>query len=174
MALASILYGFIAVNLAVFIWAMTYNPPKASPPNEPQASQPSMNKPEELAWKVFGKANKTENGAVEIAFYAALSSSPSRLNITYHYNPIRNQVKAEIGIHFSKKIKEMYERVPELDHIVFNIQAPATDKYGNTAWTKAVSFKMTRATYNKINWSNFAEDRLLDVAEDVWITPQLK
>lgn len=174
MALASIVYGFIAVNLAVFIWAVGCDHSADSPPNQPGVSQSDMNKPEELAWKIFGRADKTGNGAVEIAFYAALSSSPSRLNITYRYNPIRNQVKAEIGIHFSKKIKEMYERVPELDHIVFNIQAPATDKYGNSAWTKAVSFKMTRAVYNKINWSNFAEDRLLDVAEDVWIAPQLK
>jgi hypothetical protein len=144
----------------------------------PQASQPAVqsntNTPEKAAREILGEANKTGNGVVNVAFYARQGDLPSRLNIIYHYNPIRNQIKPEIGIHFSRKIKEMYERAPELDHMVFNIQAPATDKYGNTAWTKAVSFKMTRAIYNKIKWSNFADDRLLDVAEDVWIAQQLK
>lgn len=173
MVFAVIGYGFMGWFLFEFTYAMINPAPLAQPAQNVNSVAP-QSAPEKIAWETLGKANNSGSGAVDITFYAKQGASPARMNVTYHYTPIKTQVKDEIGIHLSKKIKTMYEKIPALDHVVFSIQCPVSDSYGNKSWNKAVSFKMTRDLYGKINWPSLSEEKFLDAAENVWIDKKLQ
>jgi len=124
--------------------------------------------PEEAAYKVFGEAKDDGNGIETAAFLPKEETMPARLGIVYHYYPLSGKdIKSEIGINMTRKIKKLYESSPDIDEAVFVIQLPYQDKYGNTTWKKAIQFTFTRDIYEKINWDNFLDSQLLDAVEDV-------
>ncbi len=76
--------------------------------------------------------------------------------IDYRYYPVGiSSLKKEICIHFTPKIKELYEANKNLDKIMFSIYLPYRDTYGNETWKATARFTMTRKIYSKINWDNF-------------------
>ncbi len=119
--------------------------------------------PQEAAYKIFGEAKDDSDGIVEVAF------SEAKMNMVYQYYPLGKDLKKEIGVNMASKIKKLYKTVPEVDEAVFIVQLPYEDKYGNTTWKKSIRFSFTRNLYEKINWKDFLNSRLLDVVENITI-----
>lgn len=95
--------------------------------------------PEEAAYKIFGEAKEDDNndGIVEVVFFEKQETLPTRMNITYRYYPFSTKdLEKRIGVNMARKIKKLYETVPEIDETIFTIQLPYQDKYGNTTWKK--------------------------------------
>ncbi|MCK9327260.1 MAG: hypothetical protein M0P69_17340 [Bacteroidales bacterium] len=123
--------------------------------------------PETSAYKIFKEAKNDNDGIVNVAFFEKQETMPARMNITYQYYPLGKDLKREIGVNMASKIKKLYETVPEIDETVFTIQLPYQDKYGNTTWKKSIQFTFTRDIYEKVNWDDFTDNRLLDIAENI-------
>lgn len=124
--------------------------------------------PEETAYKIFGEAKDDSNGITTAIFSPKEETMPARMGIIYHYYPLSGKdIKSEIGINMTRKIKKLYETVPDIDETIFVVQLPYQDKYGNTTWKKGLQFMFTRDIYEKINWDNFLDSQLLDTVEDI-------
>lgn len=56
---------------------------------------------------------------------------------------------------------------PEFDHVRLMLQLPFIDDYGNVTWEHSALVVMSRATYESVNWNNFAGESLWLIADEV-------
>ena len=127
---------------------------------------------EDTVKQILREASGDNNGVADLFFLPAQETIPSRLNVTYQYKPIndkKDDIKKELGVILSPKLKQMYDAIPELDEVTFLVQFPVEDNYGNISWSKGASFTATREIIGAINWSNFDEAKLLDIAKNVLV-----
>ncbi|MFU0783770.1 MAG: hypothetical protein ACFWT2_11910 [Thermoanaerobacterium thermosaccharolyticum] len=88
--------------------------------------------------------------------------------VTYNFFPVGvSDFNSELGVKLTQKIKQLYEDNKQIDKLQFVCYGPYEDDYGNITWKPVVSFKVSRAIFNKINWDNFSDTNLIKIAEDV-------
>ena len=121
----------------------------------------SAKTPEDVAARTFGKQFSDGQGLSRVTF--AGNTLVIEVNMKYSKN-----FKQELGLLLSPRIREIY-RSSEADRVKFQVSLPYSDQYGKVEWREKASFVFTRALYSKINWSNFNQFSLLDIAEDVKI-----
>lgn len=57
--------------------------------------------------------------------------------------------------------------------VTVSSQVPLVDKYGNDKTGTGTRYMMTSSTATKINWDNFNNDNLVDVADSAYIHPAM-
>lgn len=60
-----------------------------------------------------------------------------------------------------------------IDSVTVNAFLPLVDQYGNEAPGKVMTVNLTRETWSKINWNNFNEDNLPNIADFYFVHPTL-
>ncbi len=145
-------YCFLMFVMLICIWLVAlvnYNP--------------TSNTPEVITQKIFGTPQKADDSGL-VKFQM---SSDTDAIIEYRLFPVGiSNVKKEIGILLTPKIKSLYDQV-QLNEVTFIVYCPYQDNYGNITWKPNVSFTTTREIFEKINLDNFEKDKLFLVAKEV-------
>ena len=86
----------------------------------------------------------------------------------YRFFPVGiSELDREIGVDLAPKLREAFEKHPELQKLTVNLYLPYQDVYGNESWELAMRFVFDRELYGKINWENFTRQNLLKVVKDL-------
>jgi len=76
-------------------------------------------------------------------------------------------------------IKELLQGLPavlssQTDSIVFESYLKLVDQYGNESIDKVMMMRMTKDTWEEINWDSFIRDNFPNIADHYWEHPVLK
>jgi len=63
---------------------------------------------------------------------------------------------------------------PQTNSIVFVSHLKLVDQYGNESIDKVMMMRMTKDTWEKINWDSFIRDNFPNIADHYWEHPVLK
>lgn len=138
--------------LAGFVLIMAAAAVPSTPPN-----------PEAQIKTVLGTPKGDSDSGV-----VGLQYLPPNVTVDYHLYPSGlTSYPEEIGIELAPKVKQLFTKDASIEKLTFNVIFPYQDRYGNITWRPYCSFSITKQTYNRINWDNFASQDLLSVAEGV-------
>jgi len=137
--------------------------------DEMRANIPDSEKFENQVKDIFGIPESHDDSGISSIQYGGESSV-----ITYKFYPAGfADFNKELGVELSDKIEKLYEKESLANEIVFKINCPYEDDYGNVKWLPVVTFEFDRNLNNRINWSNFLSTNLLEVVKNInWLREQ--
>jgi hypothetical protein len=113
----------------------------------------------DMLYPIFGRGEENSSGIYEV------SQADTEVSISYRYVPVDpNKIYEEIGRDLALKIRNFYEKFPEVDKTVLSVYVPTSEELG---WKKYVSFEMTRKIFKEVEWTDLMQIDLLRVAENV-------
>ena len=132
---------------------------------------------ESIAISVFGGEVRDDNpsasGIISITHTPQIEVPgnepiPPLTVIGYRYHPVGvGSLESEVGASLGKRFQALYSSSPEFDHVRLMLQLPFIDDYGNVTWEHSALVVMSRATYESVNWNNFAGESLWLIADEV-------
>ncbi|MFQ5722621.1 MAG: hypothetical protein ACE5GI_09025 [Candidatus Aminicenantales bacterium] len=117
---------------------------------------------EEETKAIFGAA--INNGPGMIRF----SLSEEGISIHYRLFPEPEiYINEVIGHELTQKIRIYYKKIKRADKITFLILLPSQDAWGKRRWNPYLYFTTTRKLFDQIDWCNFQDKKLLEIAENI-------
>lgn len=98
----------------------------------------------------------------------SVTNQPEGIKVKYHFYPLGMfKYEDELGVELSSKIKEIFQKHSDINNLIISVDGLFVDDYGDKEWEEVVSFEFDQTTYNKVNWSNFSEQNLLNISKNV-------
>ena len=96
------------------------------------------------------------------------------VDVAFNDNLTTNMVKRGIKMDICDVIKAVQESGYDFDQISIEGTFILVDKFGQESESQVVRATYSRATTERINWSNFLTENIFDVADSSWVHPALK
>ncbi len=109
---------------------------------------------------VMGKAGAQHSGIFD------LTQSEGELFIVYHFYTIEQKdIDDDVGVEIGPKIRDLYKKFKTLDHVYFDVDVWRSGV--DSDWTSYCHFLMTRAVFDKTNWTGVLDTEFFKTVLDL-------